>query len=197
MNKTDSMRIPPIGHDQWTDDIRDTLTSFMEPFGKLGLNGNESEKDSLSPVLSTVLQHPPLAKMFFPFARYLLLETTLEPRALELLTLRISWLCRSEFEWAQHSMMAINNGIFTEEDIDRIAQGADAGGWNEADAMLLRAVDQLREKNNMDDATWTSLSQHFSRQQVMDIVFLVGGYTLIGMYVNTFGVPLKEGMKGF
>ncbi|MGC1510892.1 carboxymuconolactone decarboxylase family protein [Ketobacter sp. MCCC 1A13808] len=197
MNKPDSMRIPPITHDQWTDEVRDILSAFSETFGRLGLGGDESEKDNLSPVLSCVLQHPALARVFFPFARYLLMETTLDNRVHELIVLRVSWLWRSEYEWAQHSMMAVNNGVFSQADIERITQGVNAGPWSEQETHLLSAIDQLRESTRIDNQLWDALAGHFDRKQLIDIIFLIGGYILVGMYLNTFGVPLKDGMKGF
>lgn len=195
MSNTDKMRIPPVNREQWTDEICKILNSFGGPFSDFNLQ--ENDPDSVSPVLSSVLQHPKLAESFFPFAGYLLQHTSLDPRSLKLLVLRVSWLRRSEFEWSQHSMVSLKNGLLTEDDIQRIKSGSDAEGWNEKESALLQAVDQLLQQSNINENTWKTLEQHLDRQQLIDLVFVIGGYVLVGMYINSFGVPLTENMKGF
>lgn len=41
------------------------------------------------------------------------------------------------------------------------------------------------------------LSQCYTIEQLMDVVFAVGQYNLVSMALNTFGVQLDEGVKGF
>jgi hypothetical protein len=38
------------------------------------------------------------------------------------------------------------------------------------------------------DATWMTLSRFFDERQRMDLVFTIGGYLLLAVVVNTFGV---------
>jgi 4-carboxymuconolactone decarboxylase len=46
-------------------------------------------------------------------------------------------------------------------------------------------------------ATWKALAQHYSEQQLMDLVFTVGEYTLVSMALNSFGVQLDPDTTGF
>jgi hypothetical protein len=82
--------------------------------------------------------------------------------------------------------------MLTDDDISRITEGADADGWQEHDALLLRAVDELYHEAFISDATWRELATMYSTQQLMDLVFTVGQYTLVSMALNTFGVPLDD-----
>ena len=45
--------------------------------------------------------------------------------------------------------------------------------------------------------TWKALSERYSTQQLMDVVFAVGQYTLVSMALNSFGVQLDPGVEGF
>jgi alkylhydroperoxidase family enzyme len=45
--------------------------------------------------------------------------------------------------------------------------------------------------------TWNTLAKEFSEQQMMDIVFAVGQYHMVSMALNSFGVQLDDGIKGF
>jgi hypothetical protein len=65
------------------------------------------------------------------------------------------------------------------------------------DAHLLRAVDELHKDAFVSDQTWTALSERYNTKQLMDVVFAVGQYQLVSMALNTFGVQLDKGVKGF
>lgn len=85
----------------------------------------------------------------------------------------------------------------SDEEIARIKVGPDAEGWDAFDASLLRAVDELHADAFISDATWSALSERYTTQQLMDVVFTVGQYNLVSMALNTFGVQLDKGVKGF
>ena len=85
----------------------------------------------------------------------------------------------------------------TDEEIARIKEGPDAPGWAPFDAALLRAADELHAEAFISDATWAALSERYNTQQLMDVVFAVGQYNMVSMALNTFGVQLDKGVKGF
>lgn len=147
-------------------------------------------------VTATVARHPKLAEAWLGFARYVLSQNSLPPRDRELLILRIGWLCQSEYEWGQHTRVALREGL-TEEEIRRVAEGPEAAGWSEHERALLRATDQLRKDAFIDDATWAKLDETYTTEQLMDVVFTVGEYNLVSMALRTFGVQREEGVGGF
>ena len=59
----------------------------------------------------------------------------------------------------------------TDDEIDRIKLGADAPGWSEADAALLRATDDLLREQFITEPVWAELARHFQERQCMDMVF--------------------------
>lgn len=195
-NKTE-IRIPPIAHEDWTEEVRGILTMFSQQLANLGLNGDESEKDNLSPVLSCLLQNPRLAKAFLPLGRYLMMESTLDDRCRELIILRVTWLWKFEYEWAHHSMAAVSNKLISEAEIKQLLHNTLSKDWSEKEYLVLKAVNELHEFSNIEAVTWDELATLFDRQQLLDIVFTVGGYVVSGMYMNVIGLPLKENMKGF
>ena len=70
-------------------------------------------------------------------------------------------------------------------------------GWNDLDAALVRAADQLHETAFIDDETWATLAKEFNTHQMMELVMTVGGYHMLAMALNSFGVQLDEGREGF
>ena len=123
-------------------------------------------------------------------------ESTLPSREKELLILRISWLCKSEYEWSHHAISGKQAGL-TDQEILRITKGPDAEGWSSFDATLLQAVDELHKDAFISDSTWDTLAEKFTEQQLIDLVFTVGQYSLVSMALNSIGIQLDEDVTGF
>ena len=176
-------RIRPLTEAEWTPGQR----AFLQPRADAG---------TLYNVFTTFATHEKLFGQWIPFGTYILRDSTLSARDREIAILRIGWLCRAEYEWAQHVRIARTAGV-TEDEIGRIMAGPSAPGWSAFDATLLRAVDELHAEACIGGATWEALSETYSQQQMMDLVFTVGQYNLVSMALNSFGVQLDEGLAGF
>jgi 4-carboxymuconolactone decarboxylase len=151
------------------------------------------------PVLNiyrTIARHPGLAKRWLVFGSHVLGKSTLDARTRELVILRTGWRCQSEYEWGQHSRIGKAAGL-SDEEIKRIAQGPEAAGWSDFDRALLRAADELHDDSFISDATWQELTKRFNEQQMIDLIFAVGQYTLVSMALNSLGVQLEPGTPGF
>src|SRR5262249_32213002 len=127
------------------------------------------------------------------FGNHVLAKSTLNARDRELLILRTGWNCRSPYEWGQHVVIGRGSGI-TDEEITRLTQGPDADGWSEADAVLVRAADELHNDASLSDKTYAALTTRFNEQQMLDLVFTVGQYHLVSMALNSFGVERDDGV---
>jgi len=172
-------------HDEeaWTAPQRDILVPI-------------SRNGRLYNVHATMANHPALAKDWMVFAGHILRKSTLPARERELLILRTGWLCQCEYEWAQHTRLARKAGL-SEADISNISKGPEAPGLAPLDKLLLQAVDELHKDRFVSDATWAALAKTYNTEQMMDMVFTVGQYTLVSMALNSFGVQLDEGLEGF
>ncbi len=176
-------RVSPLPESEWNEDAREFLRRV--------------ERDgSVLNIYRTLARHPKLLKRWSVFGTHVLYKSTLPARERELLILRTGWLCQSEYEWGQHVSIARGCGI-TDEEINRVKEGPDAVGWDQPDAALLRAVDELLGDAFIGDPTWQTLSERFDTRQLMDIVFTVGQYHLVSMALNTLGVQLDDGVEGF
>jgi predicted acyl esterase/alkylhydroperoxidase family enzyme len=176
-------RIDPVRKEAWTAEQK----QFLEPLEQAGRLYN---------VFKTMANHPDLARDWMTFASYILRRSSLPPRDREVLILRIGWLCKAEYEWAQHMRVGKNAGL-TDDDVRRISEGPTAAGLTDHDRLLLQAADELHDDAMISDATWTQLAKSYSTQQMMDVVFTIGQYNLVSMALNSFGVQLDEGLEGF
>lgn len=147
-------------------------------------------------IFTTFARHPALLKHFLVFGSYILTGSSLPPRHREIVILRTGWLCQSAYEWGQHVRIGRRCGL-TEEEILRIPMGAEAEGWSQLEAVLIRAADELHREAFISDQTWACLCDHYDTQQLIDLVFTVGQYNMVAMALNTFGVQLDERLSGF
>jgi len=113
-----------------------------------------------------------------------------------MITVRVSWLRRGEYEWAQHVRMARAAGM-SDAEIDAISAGPDSAVWGARDAAMLRSVDEIVADRHVSDETWKLLAEYLDRKQLMDLVFTIGAYDLLAMAFNTFGLQLDPGLAGF
>jgi alkylhydroperoxidase family enzyme len=176
-------RVAPIRDEELDDEGRE----FLQTVSRDGRVLN---------IYRTLVAHPKLLKRWGVFGTHVLYKSTLPARERELLILRTGWLCRSEYEWGQHVVIARASGV-TDEDIERVKAGPEAEGWAPFHAALLRAADELHNDAFIGDATWGALSERFDTRQLIDVIFAVGQYHVVSMALNTLGVQLDEGVSGF
>jgi len=170
-------RIPPVDMAALTTDQAEALKPFdgREPLA----------------IFRTLAQAPKALTAFLSWGNYVLSRrNSLPPREREIVVLRIGFLCRSGYEFAQHRRIGLEHGL-TAAEIDAVKAGADASTWSEADAALIRACDELHRDQFVGEATWAELARHFDEKQRMDLVFTAGQYTQVSMMLNTFGVQLE------
>jgi alkylhydroperoxidase family enzyme len=174
--------------------VLDALSALRPP-GSTRRPADPQAKRPSSNILGIFSWHPALAKAFFTFNSHLF-HSTLPARDRELATVRVAWLRKGEYEWAQHVRMARSAGL-SDEEVDAIMVGPDSPVWGPRDAALLRSVDELATDHYVSDETWKRLAEDFDRPQLMDLVFTIGAYDLLAVAFNTFGLQLDPGLTGF
>jgi 4-carboxymuconolactone decarboxylase len=172
-------RIPPLPEAEWSDEQRELLTRGRSDVKVLNVFG-------------TLVRHTDLYKRWLPFGTQILFKSTLPPRERELLILRIGHLCNAKYEFHHHVAIGKQAGL-TDEDIQSIQQGPASPHWTEFDRLLISAVDELHDDAFISDATWDGLTKRYNTNQMFDMVFTVGQYTMVSMALNSFGVQLESG----
>jgi len=154
------------------------------------------ERDgSVLGVWSTCANAPALCNAWLEFTDYLLQDSSLPIRDRELLIMRIGYLNHGAYEWAAHRGLSLRVGI-SEAQLVQLAVGSSHPDWNEWDATLLRAAEELHENALLSDATWSALAARYDKRQMMETVFTVGQYNMVAMYLNSLGVQFEEGWIG-
>jgi 4-carboxymuconolactone decarboxylase len=186
-------RVRPLPQAEWSPEVDRLLGGTRDRVASLEGSEPSANPKTLN-ILRTLAHHPQLLGPFLGFATALAQEGALSRRDSELLALRASWNCQSEFEWGHHFVYARAAGL-SEVEINRISIGPDAEGWSQDDRALLRAADQLHARQQIQDEVWGRLAARFSEKQLVEIPFVVGQYTMLSMVANSTGVELEAGYE--
>jgi AhpD family alkylhydroperoxidase len=121
------------------------------------------------------------------FAGRLMPGGTLPRRDTELIILRVAHLRQCAYEFEHHVRLGARAGV-TKDDVARVQAGPSADGWSERERILLAAVDQLHEKQDLDDELWTRLRSELDPAQVIEFLVLVGHYEMLATVLLTLRI---------
>ena len=168
------------------DDAPDDVRAYLESSRPAGRD---------APGTIRALAHrPEMLRTFLAWARVLAREGVLARRDHEILALRASLNCRSPFEWGEHLEFGRAAGL-TDDDVDAIVAGAEHPQWQAHEAALVRAADQLHAGFDIDDDTWAVLAAHYGEPQLVEVVYVVGQYTMLSMVANGLRVRVPESFR--
>lgn len=182
--RPDHPRIAPLGPAEQDEETRAIIARISLPGAPPTTN-----------IFATLARHKKLFRKWLS-ASAQFMPGTLPPRDREVAILRTAWRCRSEYEWGQHWLIGRHAGL-TDDEIRRVQEGAEAGGWSPSDAAVLHAVDDLHDDDCISETTWTALEDVFDDVQRIELVMLIGQYHQVAFALNSLGVEREEGVPGF
>ncbi len=188
---TSEPRMPLLGVDEFTDAAYEAFGSLLgAPGHKVPRAGSGHRYDPMNfAVIRILCRHPDLARTFMAFNNRQLFSSTLTSRQIELAILRVAHRRQSPYEWNEHVKKATDAGI-TDGELASLVQGN--AGFTGVDLLVLEATDQLLTRHQVDDAMWARLSAAFDHQQVLELLFLVGTYSMLAMVFESCGLQPPE-----
>lgn len=180
-------RIAPLPEDELGEEALPLAARLRSLFGL--------ETTELPAAVATMLRHPEIYRAQVEYVTQRARAMTLNTRDLELVILRTGWLCRSDYTWGEHVNFGKKAGLTCDE-IEWLAQGSTAPGWNERDRALNRLAEELHEDACVSDETWAVIAEHFTDKQIIELLMMVGFYHEIAFLYNSMRVSLNPGNKG-
>ena len=175
----DAPRIIPLELDQVPDED-------VEPFG--GRNNPRCELN----FFKTLIQHPSLLKSYTPFAMQLGANPLIPLRDKEIVIFRTCFLCHEVYESAHHMHIARQVGL-TDDEIEAARYGG--AGLPPFERALVTAVEELVSEQCISNETWDVLAERYTTEQLIELVFMVGNYTLLAMVNNSLGIQPEEDVE--
>jgi 4-carboxymuconolactone decarboxylase len=124
------------------------------------------------------------------FCRY---HTSLPPRLSELAILVTGAFWQAGFEWHAHAPIALKAGVPAGA-LEAIRLGKEPKFAREDERTVYEFSRELWTKRRVSDATYRRTADLLGNETVIELVGILGYYGLISMTINTFEVPLPEGV---
>lgn len=113
-------------------------------------------------------------------------------RERELLILRTTARCGAEYEWGVHVAAFNAKAGFSQAQLGDICRvPVDQGLWEESELALLALADALHERAEIEDGLWQRLRGHFSEEQLVECLMLVGFYHAVSFLAKGLRVELE------
>jgi 4-carboxymuconolactone decarboxylase len=187
MSGSSTPRILPLAPDQLGPEAMALATRQRANYGLA--------TSELPETVATLLRHPELYKAYIDFVNRRGEVTVLDRRELEIVILRTAWLCRCGYVWGEHVKFGKQAGLSATE-IEGLIEGSAAAGWNGPDRALVRLVEDLHDSADVGDEVWATLAGHFTDQQLIELLMVVGSYHQIAFLYNAIRVRLMPGNPG-
>ena len=138
------------------------------------------------------LPSPELAQRAQHLGAFLRYDTSLGPRLSELAILVVARRWTSDYEWAIHADEAARAGV-PGDVIAAIGHGRTPVLEGEAEQVVFDAATELAHGARLSDDVFARAEAALGRPTLVELVGLVGYYTMVAMTLNAFEVPPPAG----
>ena len=121
-------------------------------------------------------------------------EGTLPPQLREVAILTVAAQWQANFEWWAHARIARDVGL-DEAIIDGLKAGVLPANAEPAQRLIHDFAREVISSHHVSDASYAAAIAMFGEATVVELVLLLGYYTLIAMTLNVFAVPVPEGER--
>jgi AhpD family alkylhydroperoxidase len=186
-NTTPGPLIPPLPADR--------LRALTGPDGDSAVQRltHVAQPPSAEPVLNvlaTIGNHADLLTDLLPLLTRLA-HGLLPARDREIAILRVAQLTRAPYTWAHHTRIGVAAGL-TDEEVARVRTGPQHPDWNDHDRALQQAADELHTACAISPATWQRLTTRLDDQQMLELLSVIGTYTMASYIINSCRIALED-----
>lgn len=165
-------RFPPIAPEEWTHEQREAAQEVI----------NGPRKALVSPFVP-MLRSPELMTHAQRMGEYLRYRSAIGLRLSEWAILIVAQHWGQPVEWAIHYPIALREGV-SETAIEALAQGRYPEEMSDDEELLYHFSTELLRERCLSDVTWQRAIQSFGEQGVMDLIGLIGYYSMLAMTMN-------------
>ena len=139
------------------------------------------------------LQSPQLADRAQKLGEYLRFNSRMDKRLSELAILTVARHWTAQYEWFAHKKFALEAGL-TEDIINSIQNRERPNFVKEDEAAIYEFSVELQNTRKVSDDNYQGVVQHVGSAGAVDLVGLLGYYTLVSMTLNVYEVKLPNGV---
>jgi 4-carboxymuconolactone decarboxylase len=181
VNPTD--RMPPITDTNMTAEQRQAVADYA----------SIRKTDVFEGPFVPLLRSPQLLDRVQRVGEYLRYRNALPRRLSEMAILIAARHWSQQFEWNIHAADAATAGL-ADAVIDAIAEGRRPSTLVEDEAAVYDFCLELLHNQSVSDTTYDHAVALFGEPGVIDLVGILGYYSLLAMVMNTARTPIRDGM---
>ena len=139
-----------------------------------------------------LLRTPEICRHAAQLGEHLRWSSSLPPRLSELAICLTARFWRAQYEWYAHAPLAEKAGVPAAA-LEAIRLGVTPHFAAKDEALLHRIVSEILKTQRLSDASFTEAVAGLGEAGLIEIIAIIGYYTLIGNTLNVFEVAVPEG----
>ncbi|QGG96594.1 carboxymuconolactone decarboxylase family protein [Actinomarinicola tropica] len=157
--------------------------------------GTRPDRDPLN-IFATMVHNRRVANRAVLLGGAFLGKGTIPGREREIVILRVGHRASAVYEFGQHVVIGRREGL-TDDEIADLARDELTRDWAAGDRALIAMADELCADDCVGDATWATLAERYTEEQLVELLMLAGYYRMISGFLNSAGVQLDDGVPGW
>ena len=139
-----------------------------------------------------LIRAPEICEHAAKLGEHLRWGTSLPDRLSELAIITTAKFWRAQYEWYAHASLAENAGVPAAA-IEAIRRGETPNFEQKDEALVYRICNELFKTQRLSDTSFQDAVQILSETGLVEVIAIIGYYTLIGNTLNVFQVQVPEG----
>jgi 4-carboxymuconolactone decarboxylase len=142
---------------------------------------------------NALLRSPDLADRAQKLGEWVRFNSSLPERLKEFAILITARHWNAQYEWHAHHVHALKAGLDRRLAAE-LALGKRPSGMSEEEEAVHDFCKELHEKKAVSDGNYARVVKHFGEHGAVDLIGVIGYYTLVSMILNVDRVPLPGGV---
>jgi len=151
-----------------------------------------SEQGWMTGPFNAFVQAPDVGRYLDPLGAAMRFGTSVERKLAEIAIITVAARWKAEFEWQAHVRVARELGV-PGVVIDAIARGDDPPFTGDNERVVHQVVRQLTESGQLGQEAYDAAQRLLGDAGLVELVSMIGYYTLVSFILNAFRVPLPPG----
>ena len=185
-------RLGPLDPEALDDGQARVLEAMLA--GPRGRSGFLSRERPVGGPFAPWLRSPGFADVAQGLGAFVRYRSSLDPRLRELAIIVVGAQWQAEYEFAAHGPLAIRAGV-SREAVEAVSRGEPPRFGRSDERIVYEFVHELITTRRVGDERYAAAMDLLGESGVVELVGILGYYTLVCMTLNAFEVPLGDGME--
>jgi 4-carboxymuconolactone decarboxylase len=141
---------------------------------------------------NALLRSPELADRAQKLGEWARYRSSLPEKLKEFAILVTARYWSAQYEWYAHRALALKAGLGPSI-ADDLALGERPAGMSDEEAAVHDFCKELHENKTVSDSAYEAIAKRFGERGVVDLIGVIGYYTLVSMILNVERHPLPDG----